>query len=799
MAQGPGEDFVQKKQINKPAFVMLAVASVCASVAQGQTTTAVTREFYPTTGLLKSETRDGVKTSYTYTAAGDVDTVTDPRGYVTQYSNYKLGIARTEVHAKGKPEQVTIYREVDDRGCVTSETDGESNKTVFGRDALCRLTSVTPAKAGSTASTITYSTYTADTPETHTLTRGNYVEVSKYDGFGRLVEKTAGGVKRTWAYDALGRKQFESYPVDASVASPAGDAFEYDALDRLTKVTHADTKTVKYQFTVSATGAPQTKITDERDNVVTQTFRAFGSPGSAELMSINTPVSTADVTMKRNVRGQVTEVTQAGFTRTYGYDTRYYLTSVVNPETGTTTYGRDAMGNLTSVKVGTSGTTYFDVNGLGQVYAIRYPDSTKNVTQTWYKNGLHKTAVTSTSTLSWQFDANGKLTQESLSTGGQEFATGFEYDGNDRLKTINYPKKGTTLALAPDALGRPTKVGSYVTQVDYYPSGMIKSMTYGNGVKTAATQDARLRPETTSVGKGGGSGYVGMTVGYDGASNVTSVTDTANGSNNRTYGYDNIDRLTNVKAGGTDYPLTYDGSGNIKTQTFGGALTYTYNTSNNRLTSTTGKKVGSYAYDVRGNINSDGTTSFTYDDNSRLRCAKCGTGSQIDYDYTALGMRLSRTKGGQTSYMVYGGTGDLLMEFNPSTNQRQEHIYFKGQKIASTTQSAYFATTLGLNVSATAINPGQPVTLTATVGGGRTPDGVVDFYDNGVLIGTATLVNGKATFTTSALGFGYHNFTSRYEGDGANAVSSTTIATRVESGQVTATIMTIINSLLLDD
>jgi YD repeat-containing protein len=786
-------------QMRRPAFVLLAVASASVSLAHGQTITRVTREFYPATGLLKSETRDGVKTSYTYLAKGELDTVTDARGYVTQYSNYKLGIPRLEVRAKGKPEQVTIQREVSDIGCIVWEIDGENNKTTYGRDLLCRPTSITHAKIGSAVTAIVYSPYTVDTPETHTLTRGNFVQVSKYDGFGRLVERSSGGIKNTWGYDGLGRKKFESYPVEETVTAPTGKSFEYDALDRLSKVTHPDTKTAEYQFTVNAAGQPQTKITDERNNLVTHTFRAFGTPDTAELMAVSTSVAAADLLMKRNVRGQITEVVQGGFTRTYGYDARYYLTSIINPETGTTTYGRDAAGNMTSVQVGTSGITYFDVNGLGQVYGIRYPDSSKNVTQTWYKNGLHKSAVTSTSTLNWQFDANGKLTQESLTTGGHEFATSFEYDGNDRLKTIIYPKKGATLALAPDVFGRATKIGSYVAAIDYHPNGVAKSMTYGNGVKVAMTIDSRLRPDSISAGKGGGTGYTGMTMVYDGTSNLGTVTDTANSSNNRVFGYDGIDRLTNVNVGGTDYPVTYDGAGNIKKQTFGGALTYTYNTSTNRLSSTAGTKAATYAYDVRGNVSFDGTTSFTYDDNSRLRCAKCGTASQIDYDYTGTGVRLSRTKGGQTAYLVYGGTGDLLMEFNPSTNQRQEHIYFKGQKIASTTQSAYFATTLGLNVSAAAINPGQSVTLTATVSGGRTPDGVVDFYDNGVLIGTATIVNGKATFTTGALGFGYHNFTAGYEGDGANAVSSTAAATRVESGKVTATVMTIIDSLLLDD
>ncbi len=783
-----------------PAAIAVSFLWVVATLnAQAQTSTSVTRTFYAVTGLLQTETRDGVTTTYTYYPNGDVETVTDSRGVVSRYSNYKRGIAQTTVHAEGRPEQVSVLREVDDLGCITAESDGEGNRTVYGRDALCRVTLIIPPKAGSSSTTVVYSAYNTTAPETHTLARGDYIESRKFDGFGRLVEKVAGGVKHTWEYDLSGRRKFEAYPVDASVLVPTGDTFAYDALDRVTQMTHADNSFTKYEYQASVTGAPQVKVTDERGNVITHTFRAFGSPETAELIGINTPVASADIALERNVRGQVIKATQGGFTRNYNYDTRYYLSSVVNPETGTTTYGRDALGNMTSVQVGSAGTTYFDLDGLNQVYAIRYPDSSRNVSQTWYKNGKRKSAGNGTSTLSWSYDANRNLTQESLSVGGHEFTTVYGYDSNDAVSSISYPKKGGTLDLAPDVLGRPTKVGSYVTEVSYHPTGLIKSMTYGNQVKTAITPDSRQRPYTMAVGREGGSAYVGLTFNYDDANNMASIADTANSSNNRSFGYDGIDRLTSVTHGGTAYPIAYDGAGNITQQNFGGTLNYTYNTTSNRLTSTSGVKAGSYTYDARGNTSSNGSISFQYDDNSRLRCAKCGTPDEITYNHDALGMRLSRTKSGQTVYQVYGGGGDLLMEFNPATNQRQEHIYLRGQKVATTTQSAYFATTVGLTTSATAITPGQHVTLTATVGGGRTPDGVVNFYDNGVFIGSAAIVNGNATLTTTALNFGYHNFSASYAGDGANAVSSTAVITRVESGQVTAVIMNIINSLLLDD
>jgi hypothetical protein len=80
-------------------------------------------------------------------------------------------------------------------------------------------------------------------------------------------------------------------------------------------------------------------------------------------------------------------------------------------------------------------------------------------------------------------------------------------------------------------------------------------------------------------------------------------------------------------------------------------------------------------------------------------------------------------------------------------------------------------TTTMLNSDQLTADAGTPVTFTASVGvqtpGGGTPNGVtVHFYDNGMEIGTGTVVNGQATFTTSDLSVGSHNITAHFDGDG---------------------------------
>ena len=66
---------------------------------------------------------------------------------------------------------------------------------------------------------------------------------------------------------------------------------------------------------------------------------------------------------------------------------------------------------------------------------------------------------------------------------------------------------------------------------------------------------------------------------------------------------------------------------------------------------------------------------------------------------------------------------------------------------------------------------GQTVTFTATVAPAAAT-GAVQFRDGGAAIGTAALVNGVATFSTSALKIGNHSITAAYLGDSNVAASA---------------------------
>lgn len=99
--------------------------------------------------------------------------------------------------------------------------------------------------------------------------------------------------------------------------------------------------------------------------------------------------------------------------------------------------------------------------------------------------------------------------------------------------------------------------------------------------------------------------------------------------------------------------------------------------------------------------------------------------------------------------------------------------------------SGPFSTTTTLVSSNLKVAFGQAVTLTVTVkpNGAATPSGAVQLYDNGQAYGGAVNVSaGIATFLTTNLPVGVHNFTADYRGDSSTLPSTSATIVQVVTG-----------------
>lgn len=645
------------------------------TIAVGNETLAITRSFDPKGNLLM-ETRAGVPTSYGYTPEGDLASRTDARNKSTAYSSYFRGIPRAE----SQPENVNISRSVSNDGNVTAQTDGEMATTNFTFDGLGRVTGVTHPLSNPVA--VTWGA------TMRTVTRGPYRSVTTFDAFGReaSVQHTdtirAETITQTYKVDALGRRVFASYP-----NSTLGTGFNYDMLSRPTYVFNefnpSDSSWQSYRKTDHFSYGVQ--VRNENGWNFLYKNRSYGSPDAKELMSIQTPMDFGgpSTTITRNVAGQMTAVTQDGVTRSYGYDSRLFLTSMTEPETGLTTMGRDAVGNLTSRQVGISGQTAYAYDDRGRLTTITYPAGTPGVVKTYFKDDKLKSIDNGIAQRDYVYDTNKNLTSETLKVGTKVFPITYGYDGNDAHASLQY---GSTkvVTYAPDAFGRPRQAAPYVTTVAYHPTGQASSFTYANGVQTTVGLDGRQRPASLQIAKS--SNLFNTSYFYDPVGNVAAIEDAVDTSYNKYMSYDALDRLRGADGPWGSGVVSYDLRGNITDQSFGTfGLTYAYDPATQRLASVTGSKAYTMNYDFYGNVTANGTTTFTYNDAANMQCAQCGQANEILFDYDGTNQRVWKRKGGLETFFVYGVGGQLLWEETPGSALK-EYIYLGGKQIATREQ-----------------------------------------------------------------------------------------------------------------
>jgi hypothetical protein len=144
---------------------------------------------------------------------------------------------------------------------------------------------------------------------------------------------------------------------------------------------------------------------------------------------------------------------------------------------------------------------------------------------------------------------------------------------------------------------------SYVTAATYLPFGPNTSLTLGNGTVETRTYNNRYLPLTSGLTHGATIAQHAYT--NDPAGNVTAIADSTNSGYSRTFGYDDLNRLTTASSGsllwGSTGSFTYDRMGNMLSTTLGGtSRTFTYQ-STKPLINTATDLATSMSYDAAGN------------------------------------------------------------------------------------------------------------------------------------------------------------------------------------------------------
>lgn len=695
---------------------------------------------------------------YTSGTAGSISSISDGNGNKTWLKSWKRGIPQVVEYpaTPDQPSGESTSAVADDNGWITSVIDENGNKTCYAYDVMGRVSRITypseaqPGICDTSAWNATTISFKPGYPAARGLPAGHwrqYIEtgdgrrVVLFDALWRpVIEQTydntsSGTISATLSevakrYDAAGRLAFQSYPSRTAInftdPNLKGTHSTYDALDRTLAVTQ-DSELGPLATSTEYLSGFKTRVTNPRGKqTLTSLYLAYDQPTYEWPREISHPEG-AYTSIYRNVLGNPWAIARfsAGNavrqTRWYVYDEHQQLCKTIEDESRATVMHYDGVGNLdwSAGGLGLASTTdcqYTDpsiaarkvtrsYDARNRLKTLNFPDSEGNQLWSYTPDSLPSSIVTTmlsdTHIVTNQYTYNRRrlLAAETQKlTNWGTYTLGHSYDANGHLASLVYPAGylGSVVDYAPNALGQPTKAGTFASAVTYHPNGAIKSFTYGNGLKHTLTQNVRGLPDTScdfsstcNAGAVLNDGYD-----YDQNGNVKAISDGRTGNaGDRTMAYDALDRLTQTVAPGMFGTATYaydvlDNLTRVKL-TGGNQIRdhhYCYD-GNWRLTNVktggcAGTTVMGLGYDVQGNLANRNGVVYRFDYGNRLREV---VGRENKYWYDGHGRRVASNRlvnGSSVRRSIYGLDGKLLFNQDQGEAKRTEYIYLGGSLLA---------------------------------------------------------------------------------------------------------------------
>ncbi len=509
---------------------------------------------------------DDLVTEYSYTTRGQIDTVTDPLGRVTDYDYDLDGRLIATTFAVGSVDQATRAMQYDAAGNLTAMIDELGHQTEYQFDVLNRLvvsTDPDPDGAGPLP------------PQTRTYTYDDYGNVVmikdalsgsieyQYDDEHRLITKTdSDGNSWRYVYDETGNLR---------------DMI--DRLDRRTSYSYDDRNRIS--TTIDPAGAVQRYLYDADDNPVRR-FDKNGNVWLTEYDARNRIVREIDplghsTSMVYDRADNVIATSDSLSRRTeFEYDDAYRLLSLTEPdpdgprgplESPVYSFGYDQASNQTlrTDPLGNQVVTLYDARNRPVMETLTDPDGSGPLPSPVYR---------------FDYDDANRLIEvlDPISR-----LTTYVYDDLNRLVSTRLPDPDGP---GPDRV--PTIVNSYdvagnlVATVD--PLGNMTTYVYDSLYRL----DRRIDPDPDGAGP-----LLSpvTTFTYDAESQLTSVTDPL--MRTVVYQYDPLGRVISET-----YPDP-DGAGPDSSP----VVSHTYDLVGNRLSTT----------DPLGNV-----TRFEYDGDDRM-------------------------------------------------------------------------------------------------------------------------------------------------------------------------------------
>jgi RHS repeat-associated protein len=510
-------------------------------------------------------------------------------------------------------------------------------------------------------------------------------------------------------YDYMDRLVQQSNPTEVTAAwVPTGDdgawfytLQTYDWKGRPIQTTLPDGSTRENLYGgCGCAGGEVTTVRDERGRRRKLTMDVVGRLKQVDELNWDQSVYST-TTYTYNARDQITQINQAGQTRSFGYDGYGRLSTRTTPEQGTTTYSYLADDAVQTITDARNATTTFGYNNRHLVTSISYGvpatvAATPNVSFTYDAAGNRTSMTDGLGSVSYAYDQLSRLITETRTfTGLPPFALNYGYNLAGELTSITSP--WSTVGYSYDKIGRPTSVtgsgyggvSSYISGISYRTFG-VKQINYSNSRTLSVQYDNRLRPTSWSI-----PGVLRLQYGYawENSGRVEFVRNQDDETLDRYLAYDQVGRLIVTRSGnearlaiGEQVPLLYNGPyshgyqydqwGNMTyREGWGGDNpSYTATYSNNKRAGLT--------YDAAGNVTDDGGQTFTYDATGQAASAS-STLLQQYYDGDRL--RVKKTENNIPTYYLRSSVlgGQVVAEINGTNGVwLRGYVYLGGELLA---------------------------------------------------------------------------------------------------------------------
>ncbi len=431
-------------------------------------------------------------TTFGYNALGNLTTITDPRGKITTLTYDSQGRPLTvkdplnhtwtmtydgpDLATIKNPLNQTTTRFSDAVGRLVSLKDPLGNQTRYTWDALNRLRQITDALSG-----LTQFGYDPN---------GNLLSVT--DALGNQTQYTPDAMDRVQTRrDALLNPEGFIYDQNGNLRTFTDRKGQqrtntYDALDRLMRVDYADGSFTTYTWdagnrltqvvdSISGTITRTPDILDRLQQEVTpQGTVSFGYDDANRRTSM-TVLGQPTVSYTYDTADRLTRLTQGAATVTIGYDDANRRTSLTLPNTVQATYAYDTSNRLTSITFKKGATT------LGTLtYTYDAAGRRTSVGGTWARTGMPAPVASASynannQQVTWGGQTNTFDLNGNLTSDGTNTYT---WDARDRLASIS---GGVTASFQYDPTGRRASktIGSTTTQFLYDGPNPVQELSGG--------------------------------------------------------------------------------------------------------------------------------------------------------------------------------------------------------------------------------------------------------------------------------------------------------------------------------